>query len=332
MMTVHRLIVTLIFVLSSSSALALEEKKFCIYDPVGKNGPSMTFLSDLIPKAISWGLDIKFTAYTDEKIASNDFKAGLCDVVFLTGLLTRQYVPFGSTLNAIGGIISEEGVNRVLKAITNPKAGKLLSKGNYEIVGTFPVGGVYLFVNDKNIDTVEEFSGKKISILNDDPQALKFANMAGASPVGTSLTTFSGQFNNGNIDILPMVPIGYNVFELYHGLGDNGGIIDEKLLYGMMQLVSRKDRFSDNFGQQMRDYILSRLADVHKLAKDSRTEIPAHYWIKTSDKTKAALDQFKLEIRLALRDEGIHDPKALKLLWKIRCSEDPTRSECAAPE
>jgi len=313
----------------SASAQALEEKKFCIYDPVGKNGPSMTFLSDLVPSAIKWGLKVKLVAYTDEKVASNDFKAGMCDVVFLTGLLTRQYVPFGSTLNAIGGIISENGVNKVLKAITNPKAGKLLTQGNYEIVGTFPVGGVYLFVNDREIDTLEEFSGKKISILNGDPQAMRFANMVGASPVGTSLATFSGQFNNGNIDILPMVPIGYNVFELYHGLGKNGGIIDEKLLYGMMQLVSHKNRFSDHFGQQMREYILSRLSDIHKLASDSKAEIPSHYWIKTSVKTKAALDKFKFSIRLALRDEGIHEPKALKLLWKIRCSEDPTRSECS---
>mgnify|MGYP000252801124 CR=1 FL=1 len=331
-MNLHQLIASCLLILSSVSALALEDKKFCIYDPVGNNGPSMTFLADVVPKAISWGLNLKLTAYTDEKVTSNDFKAGVCDLVFLTGLLTRQYVPFGSTLNAIGGIISEEGVNKVLKAITNPKAGKLLTNGNYEIVGTFPVGGVYLFVNDRTVDTVAEFSGKKISILNDDPQSMMFANMAGASPVGTSLTTFSGQFNNGNIDILPMVPIGYNVFELYHGLGKNGGIIDEKLLYGMMQIVSHQDRFPDSFGQQMRDYILSRLSDIHKLAHDSKAEIPARYWIKTSDTTKQALDKFKLDIRLALRDDGIHHPKALKLLWKIRCSEDPTRSECNKPE
>jgi len=82
----------------------------------------------------------------------------------------------------------------------------------------------------------------------------------------------------------------------------------------------------------MRDYILSKLVDIHKLARDSKAEIPAHYWIKTSPETKNTLDKFKREIRLALRDEGIHDSKALKLLWKIRCSEDPSRSECSAPE
>jgi hypothetical protein len=316
----------------SLQAWALETKKFCIYDPVGTNGPSMTLLADLVPKGIGWGLDVDLIAYTDEKVASNDFKAGICDVVFLTGILTSQYVQFGSTLNAIGGIISEDGVNRVMKAIANPKVGQFLVHGNYEIVGSFPVGGVYVFVKDRSIDTIEEFSGKKISVLNEDPQIMALARMAGASPVGTSLATFSGQFNNGNLDLLPMVPIGYNVFELYHGLGQNGGIIDEKLFYGMMQLVSHRDRFSEDFGQIMREYFLSRLADIHKLAQDAKADIPARYWIKTDNKTKQAFDDFKRNIRLAMKDEGVHHPKALKLLWKIRCSENPTHAECASPE
>ena len=331
-MALRRILMALALVVSSTSVMALEKKKFCMYDPVGANGPAMTFFSDLKPKAIAWGLDVELQAYTDEKVASNDFKAGVCDVVFLTAILSRPYVPFGGTLDAIGGIVSETGLNRVLKAITNPKAGELLTNGNYEVVGSLPVGSVYLFVNDRNIDSVPDFSGKKISVLNEDPQSLKFANLAGASPVGTSLATFSGQFNNGNIDILPMVALGYNVFELYHGLGDKGGIIDEKLLYGMMQLISHKDRFAGDFGQKMREYILSRLPDIHKLVKDAEAEIPAKYWIKTDEETKQAIEKFKREIRLSLRDEGVHDQKALKLLWKIRCSEDGSRAECASPE
>lgn len=331
-MTLRRILLAVSLVLASTSAFALEKKKFCMYDPVGNNGPAVTFFSDLKAKAIPWGLDVEIQAYTDEKVASNDFKAGLCDVVFLTAILSRPYVPFGGTLDAIGGIIDETGLSRVLKSITNPKAGKLLTNGNYEVVGSLPVGSVYLFVNDKNIDTVPEFSGKKISVLNEDPQSLKFANLAGSSPVGTTLATFSGQFNNGNIDILPMVALGYNVFELYHGLGENGGIIDEKLLYGMMQAVSHKDRFPADFGQKMREYILSRIPDIHKMVKDAEAEIPAKYWIKTTPETKAAIEKFKKDIRLSLRDEGVLDKKALKLLWKIRCSVDGGRGECASPE
>jgi len=331
-MMFRRLIVSLALLTASTSVLSLEEKTFCMYDPVGKNGPVMTFFADVIPKAISWGLDIKMHAYTDEKVASNDFKAGVCDGTFLTSILSSAYVPFGGSLDAVGAIDNEKQLNIVLKAITNPKMGKLLSNGDYEMVGTLPVGSVYLFVNDKSINSVEMFSGKKISILNQDPQSLKLANLIGASPVGTSLTTFSGQFNNGNIDILPMVALGYNVFELYHGLSEKGGIIDEKLLYGMMQMVVRKTRFSEDFGQKMREYILGRVPDIHKMVKDAEAEIPQKYWIKTNEKTKSEFKKFQKEIRLALKEDGSIHPKALRMLWKIRCSTDPSNAECATPE
>ena len=332
-MTIRQFLASfLLVVVSSSAAAALEKKKFCLYDPVGNNGPAVAFFSDLTAKGMAWGLDVEIVAYTDEKVASNDFKAGLCDVVFLTAILSRPYVPFGGTLDALGGIVDEEGLARVLKTLTNPKLSQYLTNGNYEVVGTLPVGSVYLFVNDRQIDTVADFSGKKVSVLNEDPQSHKFADLAGASPVGTSLATFSGQFNNGNIDILPMVALGYNVFELYHGLGENGGIIDEKLLYGMMQMISHKDRFGADFGQQMREYILNRLPDINKMVKDAEAEIPSKYWIKTDETTKAALEKFRGQIRSELRNEGILDPKALSLLWKIRCSVDPSRGECSAPK
>ena len=322
----------IISISASVNAADLVTKKFCMYDPVGKNGPAMTFFSDLKAKAIASGFDIALNAYTDVKVASNCFKACLCDGTFLTSILGGPYVPFGGTLDAIGGITNADQLGVVLKALTNPKVGELLVNGNYEMVGTLPVGSVYLFVKDRTVDSVEEFSGKKISVLHEDPQSLKLANMVGASPVGTSLTTFSGQFNNGNIDILPMVALGYNVFELYHGLGENGGIIDEKLLYGMMQLIVHRDRFDADFGQRMREYILGRIPDINKMVEDAEAEIPAKYWIKTDEKTKTEINKFKRQIRLALKAEGVHHPKALKMLWKIRCQNDPSNAECGTPE
>jgi len=156
--------------------------------------------------------------------------------------------------------------------------------------------------------------------------------MAGASPVGTSLATFSGQFNNGNIDILLMPALAYNTFELYHGLGENGGILDHKMYYGMLQTVIRKSAFPEDFGTRMRKYVVNRLKDINKLVADAEAEIPAKYWIKTDQKTKDELEKFSREIRVALKAEGKMDAKALKLLWKIRCAENPEKSECATPE
>jgi len=331
-MTPQKILFAAAILLFSTLSFSLEKKTICTWDPVGKNGPVMTFYSDLKPKAIAWGLDINFVAYTDEKVAANDFKAGVCEGVLVTAILGRQFVPFAGTLDAIGSITTDEGLGKILATLANPKAGKLMTNGPYETVASFPVGTLFAFVNDKSIDTVAEFSGKKISVLNEDPQTHKLANMAGASPVGTSLATFSGQFNNGNIDILFMPALAYNTFELYHGLGDKGGILDYRLFYGMLQTITKKDQWPADFGNNMRKYVVNRLGYINKMVSDAEKEIPAKYWIKTSDETKAELKKFSRDIRLALKADGKMDAKALKLLWKIRCAEDPSASECATPE
>ncbi len=328
----YRLVCFVCALSASLSSTALEKKSICTWDPVGSNGPVITFFNDLVPKAINWGLDLKFVAYTDEKVASNDFKAGICDGVHLSSILSRDYVPFGGTLDAIGGLVTDEGLNQVLATLANPKAGELLTYGKYEMVASFPVGSMFAFVSDRNIRSVPDFSGKKISVLNGDPQAYKLASLAGASPVSTSLATFSGQFNNGNLDILLMPALAYNTFELYNGLKNNGGIIDHRLYYGMLQTIINKEKFDADFGNKMRKYVLSRLDYIHKIVREAEEEIPQKYWIETDPETQKELDRFSREIRLALRDEDTFDPKALRLLWKIRCSQDAGRSECVTPE
>ena len=98
----------------------------------------------------------------------------------------------------------------------------------------------------------------------------------------------------------------------------------------MQPLLPRS--FPAEFGQNMREYILSRVPDINKLVVDAETEIPQKYWIKTDAKTKANLQKFKRDIRLSLKSEGVHDAKALKMLWKIRCATDPSNAECGTPE
>lgn len=331
-MQVRQSLVAVILVLCSTSVFALERKDFCVWDPVGRNGPVMAFYSDLIPKAQAWGLSIRFTAFTDEKIAANEFKAGKCEAVLLSAILSRQFVKFGGTMDAIGAINSQKGLELVLATLARPRAGKLMTEGNYEVVATFPVGSMFAFVNDRRIDSIDGFAGKKMSVLNNDPQALKFAKLAGATPVSTTLSTFAAQFNNGNIDILLMPALAYNTFELYHGLGDKGGIIDYQLYYGMLQTVAKRDKFPDDFGFNMRKYMLTRLRAMEKMVRDAEKEIPAKYWIKTSQFTKDDIDHFSKRVRMALKKDKVNHPTALKLLWKIRCRLDRSRGECSTPE
>lgn len=312
----------------SFSAFALERKVFCIWDPVGRNGPVMSFYSDVIPKAQAWGLSIRFVAYIDERIAAADFKAGRCEAVLLTSILARQFVKFGGTMDAIGAIDSQEGLETALSSLARPKAGKLMAEGEYEAIATFPVGSMYAYVNDRAIDTIEKFAGKSISILNGDPQMKKFADLAGASQVGVSLDSFAERFNNGEVDIVVMPALAYNTFELYQGLGDKGGIIDKRLYYGMLQVISKRDQFPADFGHTMRNYVKTRLKAINELVKTAEEEIPHKYWIQTSQFVKDDIDHFSKRVRIALMNDGVNHPKALHLFWKIRCRLDRSRGEC----
>lgn len=325
-------LVVLMLLTASTSALSLERKEFCVWDPVGRNGPVMSFYSNLIPTAQSWGLNIRFKAYTDEKVAANEFKAKRCDAVLISAILSRQFVPFGGSMDSVGAINSQRGLEMLLATLARKHAGKLMTEGPYEVVATFPVGSMFAFVNDRSIRTIDDFAGKRMSVLNDDPQAYKFANLAGATPVPTTLSTFSGQFNNGNIDILLMPALAYNTFELYHGLGEDGGIIDYTLFYGMLHTIARKDQFPDDFGFKMRNYMLTRLDDMEQMVRDAEREIPAKYWIRTDQFTKDDIDHFSKRIRMELKKDNVFHPKALRLLWKIRCRIDRTRGECSQRE
>lgn len=343
-MKVYNVLIALVLILASTSAYSLEKKTFCIWDPVGRNGPVMSFYSDLIPKAQSWGLSIRFVAYTDEKVAASEFKAGRCEAVLLSAILSRQFVKFGGTMDAIGAITSQKGLELALGTLARPRAGKLMTQGNYEVVATFPVGSMFAFVNDRSIESIDDFAGKKLAILNGDPQAKKFADLAGASPFNVSLTTFAGQFNNGNVDILLMPALAYNTFELYNGLGDKGGIIDYRIYYGMLQTIAKRDQFPEvcsrnrkarkrecvSFGHKMRNYILTRMDDMERMVKDAENEIPQNYWIEISQFTKDDIDHFSKRVRMALKADKVNHPTALKLLWKIRCRLDRSRGECAA--
>ena len=111
--------------------------------------------------------------------------------------------------------------------------------------------------------------------------------MVGASPVHTSLATWAGQFNNGNLDVMFAPALAYNTFELYKGLGTNGGIVRFNILYAVMQMVINVERVPADFGTKMRSHALTRFAELegtvnYKTAKeDGFNPLPANEAART---------------------------------------------------
>tara|TARA_R110002074_G_scaffold92801_1_gene202743 strand:- start:6272 stop:7291 length:1020 start_codon:yes stop_codon:yes gene_type:complete len=315
-----------------SQGASLAPVKFCIWDPVGSNGPFISFLKETKLKAISWGIDLQLDAYTDEKVAFNDFKSQVCDAVFLTNLLARELVPFTGAFGAPGAIRSIEELKTLSATLNSPKAKSIVTNDKYEVSGLFPVGEIYTFVRDKSSVRIASISGKKVSILNGDVASSRFAKVVGASPVHTSLATWGGQFNNGNVDVMFAPALAYNTFELYKGLGEAGGIIDFNILYAVMQMVVNTQKVPPSFASKMRQHALTRFDELENTVKQARSEIPQKYWITLDSKTLEEYEVLSKKIRLTLRDEKAFDPKAISLLWKIRCKFNPAHTECASAE
>jgi len=326
------LLLVLLSISTNSTSIELEKKIACTWDPVGKNGPVVAFFSDLIPKALSWGVNLKFIPYEDENAAAKDLASGKCDIAIVTAILSRDFVPFAGTLDAIGGITSEKKLKKAIAAISSPKANKVMTSGEYEMIASLPVGSMFAFVNDRKINGIDKFIGKKIAILNGDIQTKTFAELSHATPVSTSLSNFHHYFEQGKVDIVLMPALAYNAFELYRGLGNDGGILDIRLFYGMIQAIARTSEFPDKFGQKVRKYMVGRLGNIINVIKVAEQEIPHKYWIKTSQETKDELEHLYKDVRLTLKAQNKFNPKALSMLWKIRCHSSPQREECTLPE
>ncbi len=321
-----------LFVSSVSQATALSPVKFCIWDPVGSGGPFITFLKQTKLNAISWGVDLQLEAYTDEKVAFNDFKSTICDAVFLTNLLARELVPFTGAFGAPGAISSLDELKTLSATLNSPKAVNIITNEKYEVSGLFPIGEIYTFVRDKSDVRIASISGKKVSVLNGDVASSRFAKVVGASPVHTSLATWGGQFNNGNVDVMFAPALAYNTFELYKGLGEKGGIIDFNILYAVMQMVVNTQKVPEGFAANMRQHALSRFDELENTVKQAKSEIPENYWVRLDPASLEEYENLSKQIRLDLRDEKAFDPKAISLLWKIRCKFNPSHTECASSE
>ena len=100
-----RSLAALVLMTASVSANA-GNLNLCVYDPSGANGDAFQLMKEYRIAALGWGVDFKLKPYTDEKTAAEDFKAGQCDGVVLTGTRVRSFQKFTGTIEAMGAVPS----------------------------------------------------------------------------------------------------------------------------------------------------------------------------------------------------------------------------------
>ncbi len=322
-------LIALLCLLPLGAAADALKRSFCVWDPIGMNGPYAALMKNVKVKALKWGVELEIVAYTDESVAANDFKAGQCDAVAVTEITSRQFNAFASSIGAVGALPTLEELKIVLEALAQPKAAHLMQNGAFEVAGILPAGPIYTFVNDRRIDSFEKFQGKKMATFDVDPVQVTIARKVGASPVSSSLARFAGQFNNGSVDIAFAPATAYMPMELYKGVEAGGGVIRRPLLQATLQVLIRQAQFPEGYGQKSREAFVSMVDSAFTLINDVERDIAAQHWLAMSDEATAQLDALFRQSRIHLRDEGVYDEKTLRLMHRVRCKQSPARAECA---
>lgn len=316
-------------VLASQVAEAANNQVICVWDISGTQGDVFNMMKDYRLAAARWGGSIELRPYTDEKIASEDFKAGQCDGVMMTGLRGRQFNGFTGSLDSLGSMPTYDHVRKVLATLAKPAAAQWMVNGNYEVGGIVPLGAAYLFVNDRSVNNVGKMSGKKIAVLDYDKAQAKMVQKVGAQPVASDVTNFAGKFNNGSVDIIGAPAAAFKPLELFKGLGTKGAIAQFPLVQISLQLYLRKDRFPEGFGQKSREYMYTQFEPAMKIVNAAEKEIDKKYWMQIPAADQEKYTQMIRDARIALTNEGIYDKKTMKLLKQVRCNLNKADAECS---
>ncbi len=201
--------------------------------------------------------------------------------------------------------------------------------GNYEVAGITPMGAAYLFVNDRNINTVGKLSGKKIAVMDYDKAQAKMVQKVGAQPVASDIMNFAGKFNNGSVDIIGAPAAAFKPLELFKGLGNKGAIAQFPLVQLSLQIIIRQDRFPDGYGQKSREYVYTQLPRAMSLVTNAEKEIDKRFWMTVPEADQEKYTLMIRESRIALTNEGIYDKKTMHMLKQIRCQLAPSDAECS---
>lgn len=309
-----------------------KNRTICIFDFLGKKGPIYTIGSELKAIAELDGFKFDLEAYTNERIATEDFITGKCAGLFASGLRTRQFNPFAGSIEAIGSVTDYEVMRRVLTELQKPGYAKYLENERYAIAGIVPVGKAFFYVNDRSINSLGRAAGKRVASLTHDRAQEKLISMAGATPVDTDITRFMTQFNNNAVDVVVAPAYAYKRLELYRGLGDKGAIIDFPLSVITFQTVLNKSRFTDKEIARIRALVNTKAGMTTFAAENEEREIPSSAWMKLDEKAAAGYVVAMRDARIALRNEGVYDKNMLRLLRLVRCDINPADAECSLKE
>lgn len=319
--------------LYSQSASANTQQTVCIFDLLGRAGESYKLMEEWALAAKTWGADIKLLAYQKEELADKDFKNGKCDAVAMTTMRSREYNKFAGSIDALGGVPSNEISKKAITyALDERNAKRLVTtiKGEkYEVAAISPLGIAYIFVRDRSMNTIEKGIGKKFAYLHYDIAQKMAVERVGAIGVPSDISNFARKFNTGEVDSIAAPGYAFKPLEIYKGLGNKGAMFNFPVVNVTGDLILRQAKFPEGFGQKSRAWSLGQLPKTYTILKRIEAEIPTKYKLNVSAEDKIRYQKLLRDGRIELTQRGIYDPSMIRVLKRARCAVERTNFECS---
>lgn len=311
------------------TAASAASARFCVFDPLGTSGDAYAAARDYKTQASRWGIELELKAYTDERIAAEDLKAGQCDMATMTGLRARNFNKFTGSFDSVGALENYAQVRTAMNLLASPRLEPLMKSGDYEVFGMFPLGAGYAFMNDRRINTLAKAAGKKVAVMEWDKSQSTLIQLIGAQPVNADISTFAGLFNNGAVDIVVSPIIAYKPLELYRGLANNGGIARFPLIQVSLQMVGKSSKFPPGYGQKSRAHSVKEIDRAIAVIRREENAVDPKHWMYVSRTERESYVNSMRDARSMLAKDGVYDRRMLNLLKRVRCNANPTEAECS---
>lgn len=317
----------------NTSVSANTQQTACIFDLLGKAGESYKLMEEWALAAKNWGADIKLIAYQKEEMADSDFKNGKCDAVAMTTMRSRAYNKFAGSIDALGGVPSNNISRRAITyALDERNKKRLVTKRDgetFEVAAISPIGIAYIFVKDKSINTIEKGIGKKFAYLHYDIAQKIAVERVGAIGVPSDISSFVRRFNSGEVDFIAAPAYAFKPLEIYKGMGSRGAMFTFPIVNVTGDLIIRSDKFPDDFGQKSRAWSVKQLPATFATIQRLENEIPSKYKLNVSPEDKLRYQKLLRDGRIELTQRGIYDPNMMRVLKRARCTEERTNFECS---
>lgn len=326
-------LISTVLTLTLFTTVAKAEQNVCVFDLLGRAGESYKLMEEWALASKKWGANVKLTAYQKEELADQDFKSGKCDGVAMTTMRSREYNKFAGSIDALGGVTSNDIARKAITYVLDERNVKRLIKDRnghkYEVVGIAPIGIAYIFVKDRSINNIEKMIGKKFAYLHyDDAQKMTIERF-GAVGVPSDISNFVRKFNQAEVDIIASPAYAFKPLEIYKGLGNQGVMFNFPVVNVTADIIIRQDKFPEQFGVQSRTWFLKQLPRTFANIKRMEAEIPAKYKVNISSDDYLRYQKILRDGRIELTKRGIYDQHMMRVLKKARCTVERTNFECS---